>query len=310
LKELDILEYASVGNTDGTIMPRGSTYVFTGLFKRGKSYGASRWNPTGDTSRTLYLDAERCVLRFKEYNGMTTLPLTSFTIPKDEKGTPIPPEKRGYSINGKPIKSWSLKEAIALIRVMANRGLLQEKFDIVVLDTLDVLQKWSEEYFLAEYNKTKEPKDQVFSLMDVGGGHGAAWSDARDVLVRPLLELREIVTGMNVDMAWLIHSKTTTQVANKFQRDPALRAGVTNALFGEADAIGYIDVEDSNLPDGSLYGCVHSGILHTVSFVTESEILTGGSRLGPLVGKTLPFSYQAAQEEYRKSITQGDTSAT
>lgn len=291
-------DYATVSNASNDAVPRGVAWAFCGLFKRGKTYGAARWNPSGSTQKTLYLDAERCVLRWEEYAGMTVLPITSFNPPKESDGKIIPPDKRGYIVNGETKKAWSLKEAMAIIKAMVKNGDLAKHFEIVVIDSVDALQKWSEESYLDELNKNKEKDEQVFSIGDVP--HGAAWSDARYTLVNPLVELKELVTSVGVDIGFVIHSKTTTQVANKWQRDPALRAGVTNALFGEIDAIGYIDIEDSIKENGAVFGTVYEGHMHTISFNIYGEILTGGIRMNKLVNKTFPFAYKAIEEEYKK----------
>ena len=294
-------KYFETTDVSETAMPIGNAYCFTGLFKRGKTYNAARWNPSCDAKKTLILDAERCILKFPEYNGVKVLPLTSWVAPVDANGVTVAPSERGLYSNGQPIKAWSFKEAIALIKVMAKKGDLKNMFETVMIDTVDVLQTWAEQHYIADQNTRKKDDEQVFSIGDVA--HGAAWSDARDILVTPLLELKSIVTGAGLDFIIIVHSKTTTQVANKYQRDPALRAGVANAIFGQMDAIGYVNVEDSVLPDGANNGTVYNGVQYTVSFMNSQEILTGGSRLKALVNETIPFSYKAAIDLYAQKST-------
>lgn len=298
---MDFSAYTTTSNASNERIPRGVVWAFTGLFKRGKTYGASRWNPSGTQKKTLYLDAERCVLRWEEYAGMNVLPISSFSPPRDANDKIIPPGKRGYIIDGTEIKSWSFKEAVALIKHLAEDGTLAKNFEIVVVDSVDALQKWSEEAYLDNLNKSRDKDEKVYSIGDIP--HGAAWSDARNELCRPILALRNTVINAGIDLGLVIHSKTTTQVSNKFQRDPALRAGVTNALFGEVDAIGYIDIEETNLPDGANYGSVFQGQQHTISFNVFGEILTGGIRLSKLVNKSFPFAYKAIEEEYKNLST-------
>lgn len=293
----DLGKYTHQVNASDDSVPRGVTWVFTGLPKRGKTYGASRWNHSLSPTRTLYLDAEKCVLKWKEYNGMTVIPITSFDRPIDKDGNVKKMDDRGLYLNGEQVRSLSFAEALVLVKQLVKEGELHKNFDIVILDTVDVLQRWAEESYIADLNATRKSGEQYGSIGDVP--HGAAWGDARDKLVRPILEMRDAVTSCEVDFGMIIHSKTKTQVDNTYQRDPALRAGVTNALFGEVDAIGYINVEDSHLPNGAEFGAVNEGQLHTISFSVREEILTGGIRLGKLVNKTLPFSYAAIEREYK-----------
>jgi len=300
-KKLNLDDFATRVEASNDEMPRGIAIAVTGLFKRGKTYGLSRFNPSQDVRKTLFIDTERCVLKYEEYNGMTVLPCISFAPPRDKNGKIIPPEDRNYIIRGKRYKAWSFQEICAIIHSLAVSGQLNEQFELVAVDTVDNLQTWSEAYYLESYNQRVSGKDKGEPVESIGEiPHGAGWSDARDILVRPLIRMKEEVNQIEVDFGMSIHAKTTTQVKNFYQRDPALRAGVTNALFGEMDLIGYVNVEDTDLPDGAEYGAVFQEKLHTISFSVSDEILTGGTRLSKLANKTLPFAYQALANEYKR----------
>ena len=292
-----VIEAASASNT----LPRGTVYARVGLPKRGKTYWAARWNPTHDPARTLYLDADRCVLRYPyHYPNMTTLPIISWVPPTDSSGKILPPDQRGYWNNRKQIRAWSFKEAIALIRTMASNGVLQEKFDTVAIDTVDILQDWSEAYHLSQVNAKRKAEERVDTIGELGVVYGSAWSDARNVLIDSIASLVEIVRNVDVDCVLNIHAKTTTQVGNVWQRDPALRGGVTAALFGMVDVVGYCNVQDTTKKDGDDYGTVYKGQSYVISYTVTSEINTGGSRLGPIVNKTLPNCYKAIMAEYAR----------
>ena len=299
---INLDDFATVVEASNEQMPRGIAIAITGLFKRGKTYGLSRFNPSGDVRKTLFIDTERCVLKYEEYNGMTVLPCISFAPPRDGDGKIIPPEDRNYIINGKNFKAWSFQEICAIVHSLKASGMLHQQFELVAIDTVDNLQNWAEAYHLEKYNQKQRSLKEKGEVVDSIGEipYGSGWSDARDELVRPLLRMKEEVNQVGVDFGISIHAKTTSQVKNIYQRDPALRAGVTNALFGEMDLIGYVNVEDTDLPDGAEFGAVFQGKLHTISFVVSEEIMTGGTRLNRLVNKTLPFSYQALVNEYKK----------
>ena len=290
-------------NVPNNAPPRGTIYARVGLPKRGKTYWGARWNPTHDPKRTLFLDCDKCVLRYPwDYPGMTTLPIISWAPPIDANGKTIPPEQRGYFVKGKQVKAWSFKEAIALIRAMSQNGLLQANYDVVCIDTVDILQDWSESYHLSIVNAKRKPEDRVDTIGELGTAHGSAWSDSRMVLTNALDSLGDICRSAEVDLVLDIHAKTTTQVGNVWQRDPALRGGVTAALFGMVDVIGYCNIEDTNKPDGSDFGTVYQGQRYTISYTVSSEVTTGGTRLGPIVNKTLPNCYQAIMAEYAKEV--------
>ncbi len=276
-------------------------YARVGLPKRGKTYWAARWNPTHDPKRTLYLDADKCILRFSQlYPGMATLPLVSWVPPVDKNGKPLPPDERGYWHNRKQIRAWSFKETIALIRAMAANGILQQNYDTVAIDTIDILQDWSEQYHIDTVNAKRKAEEKVDTLGELSAAHGSAWSDARNVLTDALWSLSDILRSAEIDGVYNIHAKTTTQVGNVWQRDPALRGGVTAALFGMVDVVGYCNVEDTNKPDGDDFGTVYKGQRYIISYTVGSEITTGGSRLGPIVNRTLPNCYQAIMKAYEE----------
>lgn len=299
-KDFNFDDFITRSSVSDDAVPRGIVYARVSLPKRGKTYWGARWNPTHDVKRTLFLDAERCVLRFPEYNGMPTLPLMSWDAPRNESGKAVPLDQRGYVVNRKQVKAYSFKEALGLIRVVASKGQLAEMCDVICIDTVDILQDWSEAYHVAQANARRKEDEQVSTLGELGQAHGSAWSDARMTLLNPMGDLFDICRSNDIDCVVNIHSKTTTQVANVFQRDPALRAGVASALFGMVDVIGYCNLETTNEPDGADYGTVFNGQAYVISYTVSSEMTTGGSRLGFLANKTLPNCYQAIVAEYKK----------
>lgn len=298
-KKVDLSVFSDTVAVDQNAVPRGIAYLRIALPKRGKTYWGARWNATHDVKRTLFLDTEKCTARFPEYNGMTTINLTSWEPPRGSDGKVLAPQARGLFINGKPAKALSFTEAVGLIRAMGSE--LSESFDTVCVDTIDILQEWSEAYHISLINAKRKEEDKVLTLGELGTAHGSAWSDARSVLIKSLDSLIDICRNVGVDIVMNVHSKTTTQVANVWQRDPALRAGVSSALMGLVDVVGYCNIEDTLDNDGSKFGTVYNGQAYTISYSASSEITTGGSRLGFLVNKTLPNCYQAIVEEYDKT---------
>ena len=304
MKNFNISNFATIISEEASpSVPRGLAYARVGLPKRGKTYWAARWNPTHDPARTLFLDADKCVLRYPHlYPNMIVMPLVSWDPPRDKEGKPIPANQRGYWHNKQQINAWSYKEVLAIIRSMANSGYLQENFDTVAIDTVDILQEWAEQYHLSLVNAKRDDKDKVDTIGELGQAHGSAWSDARMVLLNGIQDLLDICRNAEIDVVLDVHAKTTTQVGNVWQRDPALRAGVVAGLFGMVDIIGYCNVQDTLEPDGSEFGTVYKGQAYVISYNVSSEITTGGSRLGAIVNKTLPNCYQAIMAEYDKEV--------
>lgn len=298
---MNLLDSVGKTNINSTKMPRGLVWHFIGLPKRGKTHGASRFCPSGDISKVLYLDLEQCVRRFPQYNGLNSITITSYRPPMRKKlvdGKPVigadkkpvmeivPPSDRGLTINGSPVLALSMIEALVLIKEANKTGEIKQ-FETVVIDTLDVLQAWGEQDLLQQLG--------VASLGDIA--HGAAWDDARKKVLRPLDEIIEIIRSNEIELVLLTHSKQTTQVADKLQRPTALRGGLEIAINGRADFVGYIDARPSILPEGSENGTVSSGYQRVITSSAKSEEVSG-SRLSPLVGKTIPYSYQSIKSEF------------
>ena len=66
---------------------------------------------------------------------------------------------------------------------MVKNGDLAKHFEIVVIDSVDALQKWAEESYLDELNKNKEKDEQVFSIGDVPHGAAGVMRNALNPLV-------------------------------------------------------------------------------------------------------------------------------
>lgn len=305
-------EYFTISSVNENEMPKGLVWAFVGLPKRGKTYGISRFNPSQDITKTLFLDLEMCTLEYPEYRGLHVLPITSYTPPTvvvevNGKKTKeiVPSSERPLYVGGKQIRNYSIIEAISIIKSMEKSGALKN-FESIVIDTVDALQGLIEEKCIEEYNE-ENPKKPVNSIGDIGS-YGSGWDLAKRRLVSGpssvIKELKTISARTGIEIVLSIHSKTTTQIEGRVQRDPALRAGNTLALFAEVAAIGYVDNHKTSLPDGSNGGSVGKGKQHTVSFITNSEETTGGTRLSSLVGKTVPFSYQEIKKEYEKGDEQ------
>lgn len=308
----DLSSYFTITNVNPKKMPKAKVWAFVGLPKRGKTYGASRFNSSSDVTKTIFIDLEMCSLEYPEYNGLNVLPVISYDAPRrtkrDEKGNAIlsesgapiteviPTSERDLYVEDESIPAYSMREVLVILKAMDKAGLLRN-YETLVIDTVDKLQALVEEFTVEEYNK-KHPQDKANAIGEIGE-YGAGWDSAKKRLINgTILEIKAICARNQLELCLCIHSKTTTQMKGKQQRDPALRQGNTLSLFGEVAAIGYIDNEPTALPDGANSGSVKNGKQYTISFVSNSEETTGGSRFNKLVGKTLPFSYAEIKKEY------------
>jgi len=315
MAKVDTSKYILINDVSEDEMPRGRTWAFISLPKRGKTTGSARFNPSGSPEKTLFLDLENCVSHYPQFKGLNIINIGMYHTPqrpkKDESGKEIldknnnpvfetvPLKERNYYVAGKPTPIFSVIETIAIIKQMAKDGTLQ-KYESVVLDTVDILQYLCEEATVDEYNARLKSKDNEVSSVGEIGEWGSGWDVARKKVMSIIYELKSLTSKFQLELCLPIHSKTTTQLKGKTQRDPALRQGLALALFGQCDLIGYIDQEPCENDDGDLDGTVFRNKVHTISFITNSEELTGGTRLGALVGKTFPFSYKIIKQSYER----------
>ncbi len=290
-------------------MPTSNVWAFCGLPKRGKTTGAVRFNESNSVEKTIVIDLEKCVSKYPQFQGANVLNVGSYDPPmrpkKDKNGKvihdkhdkeiyePIPVKERGFIINSEELPIYSMTEAMAILNVASNEGELKQ-YDTIVIDTVDALQTLVEDWVIREHNKENEEK--VYALADIGS-YGSGWDKAKRKLMSVILQLKDIIEKNQMELCLCIHSKTTTQIENKIQRDPALRNATALTLFGECGIIGYVDSVQTRKKSNK-YGTIAEGKEHVISFDTRSEVLTGGTRLSRLVGKTLPFSYNAIKEEY------------
>lgn len=312
-KEKNLMDFFVTNNINENELPKAKTWIFVGLPKRGKTYGASRFNPSMSVEKTIYIDLEHCTLEYPEYRGLNILPVTSYVAPlaKDENGNYIEnpqspgsykkltPKERSIFVGGNEVQTYSIVEVLAILKALEKSGQLKN-FESIVIDTVDQLQAMVEEETINEYNE--KSRTQVTSIGDIGE-YGSGWDNARKKIVSVVRELKTLASRNNLELVLSVHSKTTTQLKGKTQRDPALRTGVGLTLFGEAAAIAYIDRVDTNKNDGDDYGTVKDGKQYTMSFVSNSEETTGGSRFSKLVNKTFPFSYGSLLDAYKEIST-------
>ena len=316
---MTLSKFTVTSNLDPNVMPKGGIWCFIGLPKRGKTHNSARFNPSSDRSKTLYIDLENTILRFPQHSGTKVLPTAYYLPPKrdkldaagkkilNSKNVPeqeiVPLTQRGYCINGEDKPLFSIREVVTILKAASANGELKE-YESIVIDTVDVLQDLIEAHVINEYNKEmKSVQGRLARGLGEIGERGTGWDNAKKLLLEILNDIYQIAQRHQLELIFLIHSKTTTQLPDgKSQRDPAIRPSTSLTLFGMVDIIGYVDRVSTHKSDGDDDYTVANGLQYTVNFKTYSEELTGGSRFEHLVNKIVPFSYKEIKKEYEQSI--------
>jgi hypothetical protein len=149
-------------------------------------------------------------------------------------------------------------------------------YETIVIDTIDTINEWIQEAVCEEMN---------ISAMGEGDW-GSDWGKARKKNVDIVKRLQLLMKQHSSNLILTSHSKQSQMNDGKVQLSPELPRGLGYALCAKADVIGYSTVvKDNPIPK--------------VSFQAYDE-RTVGSRLKPLNGLVLPFTYT----DVTKAITE------
>jgi len=266
---------------DWSKMPSGLTWMFIGAPKTGKSTQAAQWSERG-AEGVLLIDTD---LGSDFIDGVNRITVTSINPPTrirelngeiqfDKNGVPIteeiPPLERGFSyrngpLKGKPMPVYSLAEV-----VFDLEDHWQELgYDTIVIDTVDMVNEWIEE---------------IVNPTDFGqGAYGADYFKSTKKNMDIMLKLQFLIKKHGGSLILNSHSKKSVEVDGKIQLMPELPRGLASKMCAKADVIGYTTIDKKT---GK----------HKISFVGYDE-RSVGSRLKPLHGKELPFSYEEVKAE-------------
>ena len=261
-------------STDWSRLPGGLTWYFIGQPKTGKTTASANWSSRG-AEGVLLIDTDGGAEFVDGANVVTVTSLNAPSKATDGKNEEIiPPEERDYyystgSKMGKTMPVYSLFEVYAWLK----RNWKELGYETLVIDTVDCVNDWIQIAVCEE-----------LGIDAMGQGQwGADWGKAKRKNVDIVKRLQDLVKRYGCNLILISHSKQTQMNDGKVQLSPELPRGLAYALCAKADVIGYSTVDkDSNVP--------------TVSFQAYDE-RTVGSRLKPLTGKELEFSYKAITEE-------------
>ena len=266
-------------------IPNGFVYLFIGPPKTGKTTECAKWRDNSliiDTN--LGSDLVNC-------NRIT---VTSLNVPKREKkdkegkilvenGLPImeivPPEERGFvnrtgTDKGKPMSVYSLAEVLVWVKTTLTTG--KFPYEAIVLDTIGDINDWIEEVITEE-----------MGIKSMGDGQwGSDWGRARAKNLDIVKRFGVLCRKYAIDLVLVGHSKPTVVVGQIAQLAVDLPRGLTTALNGKADVIGYISIDKNSGKS-------------VVSFQAYDERQVG-SRFEALGGKTIPFSWTSIKNEVEK----------
>lgn len=271
--------------TDYSAMPYGITYYFIGQPKTRKTTVGSSWSEKGQEG-VIILDTD---LGSDFVSGANVIPITSIAPPVREMidakgrrvldgGKPmveeIPPLERGYfhrtgEKRGQPMAVYSMREAYLFL----TENWHSLEFDTIMIDTLGEVNRWIEDLVAAEMN--------IGAMGE--GPFGADWGRARRKNLDVVLNFQRFCRQVGANLILTSHSKNTMITEGKVQLGPELPKGLGAALTAKADVIGSVQIPKGNADP-------------VISFVAFDE-RTIGSRLRPLAGKRLPFSYEAIKAE-------------
>ena len=267
---------------DYNTLPSGLTWYFIGQPKTWKTSAASEWSEKGKDG-VLIIDTD---LGADFCDGANIVTVTSLNPPKrfamkdgkkivkngKEQIEIVPPEEREYysrsgDNKGKPEKVYSVAEIYAW---------LLKEWNSLPYDTIDKINKWIEEAVTKELG--------IESMGD--GNWGADWGRARKKNLDVVVKLQNLMKKYGGNLILTSHAKQSTVTDNKVQLMPELPRGLAYGLTAKADVIGYSTREQK---ETQAY----------ISFKGYDE-RTIGSRLRPLDGKILPFSYKEIKTEIEK----------
>ena len=266
---------------DWSQMPTGMTWYIIGAPKTGKTTQTAKWSDRG-LEGVLLLDTD---LGSDFVNGCQSLTITSLNPPErvklDLKGNPVigkdgnkiveevPPLERGFihrtgENKGKPRASYSLAEAI--FDLMDNWD--SYNIDTVVVDTVDEVNGWIE---------------KEIAPNGMGEDFGKSYSKSSEKNINTMQLLQTLIKQKGATLILISHAKKSVEVDGKVQLMPALPSGLAGRMCAKADVIGYTTIDKKT---GE----------HMISFVGYDE-RSVGSRIKPLHGKTVKFSYEAIKAE-------------
>ena len=265
---------------DWSKMPKGITWYFIGAPKTRKTTAASEWSERG-ADGVLIIDTDLGTDFVENANRISVTSLNPPTRVKMLNGLPaldkdgkqivevVPPLERGFyhrtgALAGTPMEVYSLAEVV--YDLLEN--FREYNVDTVVIDTIDMVNEWIEYEISPDGMGTK--------------GYGTDWSQARTKNMDIMLKLQQLIKKEGADLILISHSKKTTEVDGKVQLMPDLPSGLAGKMCAKADVIGYTTIDKKT---GDAY----------MSFVGYDE-RSVGSRLRPLSGKNIKFSYNAVRE--------------
>ena len=257
-------------------IPGGLTWYFIGQPKTGKTTASANWSSEG-ASKVLVLDTD---LGADFVDGANIVTIASLNPPYEGEGDDrkvIPNLERGFyhrsgPDKGKPMEVYSLAEVFLWLKENWEKL----PYETLVIDTVDTVNQWIEKAVCDELNITAMGQ----------GDWGADWSKAKRKNVDLVKRLQLLMKQHGGTLVLTSHSKQSQMNDGKVQLSPELPRGLGYALCAKADVIGYSTV-------------VKDELIPKVSFQAYDE-RTVGSRLKPLNGKILPFTYT----EVIKAITE------
>ena len=263
-------------STDWNEQPGGLTWYFIGQPKTGKTTAAANWSKKG-AKGVLLLDTD---LGADFVDGANVITIASLNPPYEGEGddrTIIPNAERGYyhrvgPKKGEPMEVYSLAEVFLWLKEEWTKL----PYETLVIDTIDTINQWIEVAVCDELGITSMGEGQW----------GADWGKARRKNVDLVKRLQMLMKQYGSTLILTSHSKQSQMNDGKVQLSPDLPRGLGYALCARADVIGYSTV-------------VKDEIIPSVSFQAYDE-RTVGSRLKPLNGKNLPFTY----DDITKAITE------
>ena len=262
--------------TNWNEQPDGLTWYFIGQPKTGKTTAAANWSSKG-AKGVLVIDTD---LGADFVDGANVVTVTSLNPPfegTDDDKKLIAPDERGFyhrigPDKGKPMEVYSLYEVYKWIKSdWKSLG-----YQTLVIDTIDTINEWIQDAVCEE-----------LGISAMGQGEwGADWGKARRKNVDIVKRLQLLMKQHGSNLILTSHSKQSQMNDGKVQLSPELPRGLGYALCARADVIGYSTV-------------IKDEIVPKVSFQAYDE-RTVGSRLKPLNGKLLPFTYESVS----KAITE------
>tara|TARA_R100000234_G_C4998345_1_gene179124 strand:- start:1290 stop:2126 length:837 start_codon:yes stop_codon:yes gene_type:complete len=253
--------------TNWNEQPDGLTWYFIGQPKTGKTTAAANWSSKGSKG-VLMIDTD---LGADFVDGANVVTVTSLNPPFEGEGDDkklIAPDERGFyhrvgPNKGEPMEVYSLYEVYKWIK----SDWKELGYQTLVIDTIDTINEWIQDAVCDELG---------ISAMGQGDW-GADWGKARRKNVDIVKRLQLLMKQHGSNLVLTSHSKQSQMNDGKVQLSPELPRGLGYALCARADVIGYSTVQkDETVP--------------RVSFQAYDE-RTVGSRLKPLNGKLLPFTF-------------------